>query len=87
MGVQLNIKSEEAYTLAAELAELTGESLTTVVTAALRERLDRERRSRTREARIARIRAAAAEIRAGMVDPEHATSDHSELYDEHGLPR
>jgi hypothetical protein len=31
MGTQLNIKSEDAYRLASRLAELTGESLTTVV--------------------------------------------------------
>ena len=29
MGVQLNIKSEDAYRMASRLAELTGESLTT----------------------------------------------------------
>ncbi|HEX4260752.1 MAG TPA: type II toxin-antitoxin system VapB family antitoxin [Acetobacteraceae bacterium] len=34
MGVQLNIKGDGAYVLAAELAEPTGESLTTAVTAA-----------------------------------------------------
>ena len=37
MGAQLNIKSEDAYRLASHLSELTGESLTTVVTEALRE--------------------------------------------------
>jgi antitoxin VapB len=40
----LNIKSNQARKLATELAELTGESLTTAVTLALRERLARERR-------------------------------------------
>jgi antitoxin VapB len=36
----MSIKNEEARRLAAELAELTGESLTTAVTTSIRERLD-----------------------------------------------
>lgn len=44
--MHLNIKNEEAYELAAELARLTGESLTSAVVLALRERLARERRRR-----------------------------------------
>jgi antitoxin VapB len=43
--MSLNIKNEEAHRLAQELADLTGESLTTAVTQSLRERLDRTRRS------------------------------------------
>jgi hypothetical protein len=39
----LNIKNEEAHRLAAELAKITGESLTAAVTTAIRERLDRLR--------------------------------------------
>lgn len=46
MGAQLNIKSEDAYQLASQLSELTGESMTTVVTKALRTELDREQRPR-----------------------------------------
>jgi len=42
--MQLNIKNDEAHRLATELAQLTGESLTSAVIAALRERLTRERR-------------------------------------------
>lgn len=45
----LSIKSDEADALARELADLTGESLTEVVTESLRERLDRERRVRRRD--------------------------------------
>ncbi len=44
--MHLNIKNDEAHKLATELAELTGESLTSAVTLALRERLARERRRR-----------------------------------------
>lgn len=39
----LNIKNEETYALARELADQTGESLTEAVTAAVRERLARLR--------------------------------------------
>lgn len=52
MGAQLNIKSEDAYRLASELAGLTGESLTTAVTRALSERLQRERKAHDREERL-----------------------------------
>jgi antitoxin VapB len=87
MGTQLNIKSEDAYRLASRLSELTGENLTTAVTEALRERLDRQLRTRDRDDRIRRIRAITADIRAGMGE-ELPTSDHGWLYDiETGLPR
>lgn len=42
----LSIKTDEADRLARDLAKLTGESLTEAVTAALRERLARERARR-----------------------------------------
>jgi len=81
----LSVKSENAYLLASQLAELTGESLTAVVTRALRTELERERRERDIEAKVARMLAAGREIRAHL----HAeiTSDRSCLYDENGFPR
>ena len=82
--MQLNIKSEEAYRLATELAELTGESLTAAVLAALRQRLDTERRVRDREAKIASILAIGREIR--RLCPDASSSDTDELYGEDGLP-
>ncbi len=85
MGQQLNIKSDDAYALASELSELTGESLTAAVTVALKERLERERRARDKEAKIQRIMAFAKEIKA-HVDPS-LTSDHAWLYDEDGFPK
>jgi antitoxin VapB len=85
MGAQLNIKSDDAYRLASSLSELTGESLTTVVTRALQSELDRESRLRDRAARKSRLMALAAEVRAGL--PSDMTSDHGWLYDEAtGLP-
>jgi antitoxin VapB len=44
----LNIKSDETDKLARELSEVTGESITTAVTVALKERLARVRRRRSR---------------------------------------
>ena len=84
MAAQLNIKSEDGYRLAAELALLTGESLTTAVTAAIRERLERERRARDRSLKLARLRSIAAETRSSLRGP--AVARVVELYDEQGLP-
>jgi antitoxin VapB len=86
MGAQLNIKSDDAYRLASRLSELTGESLTTVVTRALQSELDREQRLRDRAAMKADLLAIAADIKANM--PSDVTSDHNWLYDdETGLPK
>lgn len=81
----LNIKSPEADRLARELTAATGESLTTAVETALRERLERER-GRGRTATIARrLRALGDELRAlPVVDSRSAEAILG--YDEHGLP-
>lgn len=86
MGMQLNIKSDDAYQLASKLAELTGESLTAAVTEALRERLSRETRVRERDERMARVRAITADIRSHLRHPL-PSSNHDWLYDDKGLPR
>lgn len=86
MGMQLNIKSDDAYQLASKLAELTGESLTAAVTEALRERLSRETRVRERDDRMARVRAITADIRSHLRHPL-PSSNHDWLYDDKGLPR
>jgi len=49
--VALNIKSNETHRMAQELAELTGETQTEAVTIAIRERLDRLQRRKSREGR------------------------------------
>jgi len=85
MGAQLNIKSEDAYRLASRLSELTGESLTTVVTRALRAELQREERTRDREERLRRLRETTADIRRHLRQPLPG-SDHDWLYDDNGLP-
>jgi antitoxin VapB len=83
-AMHLNIKNDEAHRLASELAELTGESLTSAVTLALRERLARERRRR----RPDRIAAQLMKIgsRYAMLPDTGRTPDDILGYDEHGLP-
>jgi antitoxin VapB len=75
----LNIKDAEAHRLAAELARRTGESLTTAVKQALRERLARERK-------LQRVLALAAGIaRAPELDARRVEEILG--YGEGGLPR
>jgi antitoxin VapB len=83
--MSLNIKDPEAHKLAALLAKETGETLTAAVTQALRERLDRVRRRRKRNAMLAEIHAISARSAAVLQGPP---IDHGELlYDERGLPK
>jgi antitoxin VapB len=83
--VGLNIKSAEAHELAAELARLTGESMTKAVTEAIRERLEREKRRRDKERLVADL----MEIgRQAASYPRRDSRTLEEfLYDERGLPR
>jgi antitoxin VapB len=81
----LNIKSPEADRLARELTATTGESLTTAVVVALRERLERER-DRSRASTIAqRIRALRDELH-GLPVLDSRSPEAVLGYDEHGLP-
>jgi antitoxin VapB len=82
----MNIKSQVAHRLAMELAELTGESLTTAVTESLRQRLERIRQS-SGQALADRLLEIGVEC-AAQLRLAYRTVDHAELlYDEHGLPR
>jgi antitoxin VapB len=84
--MSLNIKNEEAHRLAAELADLTGESMTAAVTEAIRERLERLRREQ-RPSRVKRLLAIGKDCAKHLKQPWR-TVDHGEyLYDEKGLPR
>lgn len=84
--VALNIKNEETVRLAKELAELEGKSLTTVVTDALREKLERERTPPINEERM-RYWAEFGQLVRERADPEWLARDPTEdLYDELGLP-
>jgi antitoxin VapB len=81
----LNIKDPEAHKLARALARETGVSMTRAVTEALRERLERARRRRGREATAAELleigRRCASTLKGPPVD--HGTL----LYDKRGLPK
>jgi antitoxin VapB len=82
----LNIKNSETHRLAAELAKLTGESMTTAVTEAVRERLDRLRREPSLSL-ADRLLAIGQDCAAHLKEP-YLSADHSELlYDERGFPR
>jgi antitoxin VapB len=85
MGTQLNIKSEDAYKLASRLAALTGESLTSVVTRALRAELARHENAHDVEAEVERMMEMGREIRGHMTEP--VSSDLSDLYDHDGFPK
>lgn len=86
MVMSLNIKNEEAHRLAQQLAEATGESMTTAVTEALRERLQRVRR-KSGEGLAERLMKIAKECGPLWKEPFRSV-DHGELlYDEKGLPK
>jgi antitoxin VapB len=82
----LNLKSDEAYRLAHELAERTGESMTKAVVIALQERLERLEPERG-ASRLERLRAIVKGCREEWREP-YRSIDHGDLlYDERGLPR
>ena len=82
----LNIKNDEANRLAHELAAVTGESLTTAITVAVRERLDRLQRSR-QEPLFERLLKIGKDCASHLKEP-FLTVEHGDLlYDEHGLPK
>jgi antitoxin VapB len=82
---QLNIKNARTIRAAAELAELTGESLTGAVTVAVEERLQREKRLRDKKGRAARLLAIGKEYSA-LPDRDTRTPEEIIGYDENGLP-
>ena len=82
--MSLNIKDPEAHRLAQQIARATGETMTRVVTEALRERLARLEQHRARasvEELLTIAERAASQVKRPYLD--HAKL----LYDEHGLPR
>ncbi|MCW5965145.1 MAG: type II toxin-antitoxin system VapB family antitoxin [Bryobacterales bacterium] len=85
--MSLNIKNPEAQALATQLSSLTGESLTTAVIVALRERLTNQQRQRGAEGKSERIMQMAKKFAAGMT-PGSRSEDHANfLFGEDGLPR
>ena len=85
--MSLNIKNEETCRLAGELARLTGETMTGAITVALKERLERERRERSVEARVREMRAIGQRCARLLRDGPSAVEHGDFLYDERGLPK
>jgi antitoxin VapB len=82
--MRLNVQDPEAYRLAQAISQATGETITRVVTEALRERYERlesHRGKATVEELLAIAKRASAHVKGPYVN-------HAELlYDEHGLPK
>lgn len=80
----LNIKDPEAHRLAQAIAKATGESMTRIVTDALRERYERLQKNQAKasvEELLAIAQRAGAQVKRPYLD-------HAEfLYDDRGLPK
>ncbi|HWX45010.1 MAG TPA: type II toxin-antitoxin system VapB family antitoxin [Solirubrobacteraceae bacterium] len=84
--MSLNIKDAETDRLVRELADATGETFTGAVAVAVRERLDRVRRSPGARQLADELDAIA--LRCAALPPLDERSDDEILgYDEQGLPR
>jgi len=82
--MSLNVKDPEAHRLAQAIAKATGESMTRIVTDALRERYERLQKNQGKasvEELLAIAQRAAAQVKRPYLD-------HAEfLYDNRGLPK
>jgi antitoxin VapB len=84
--MSLNIKNEETTRLAHELATVAGESLTTAVTVAVRQRLERLQRGNA-DCLAQRLLKIGKDCAAHLKEP-FLTVEHGDLlYDEKGLPK
>jgi antitoxin VapB len=84
----LSIKNEETEQLARKLAQRNGETLTTAVTIAVKERLERQERPLARIGRLERIRRIVERTAPLMDDGRSSKELFDELYDdETGLPK
>ena len=82
----LNIKNEEAHRLAAELAALTGQSMTAVVIEALQARLAQAKRRDDEQLKVQRLMAIGQRCAAHIRQPLPAVDHGDMLYDEKGMP-
>ena len=84
--MSLNIKNAETERLTHEVARRTGESLTTAITVALRERLERLGPG-PRAGMAERLLAIGRETAARLPEPNRSIDHGDLLYDEKGLPK
>lgn len=91
--MNLNIKNSETYELVKELAVLTGLSMTSAVTVAVRKEIEREKAIRENMAnqkptrRSELMQAFAREYSKRVKNPIHSWDVDSLLYGEDGLPK
>ena len=84
--MSLKIKSPETHTLVKRLAKLTGESQTTAVSIAVRERLERLQ-DRDGGGLSDRLLAIGRRAAPRFKEPFHSTQIGDLLYDDDGLPK
>lgn len=82
----LNIRNRQAEELATLLAKLTGETKTEAVTQALKERLERVRRTRSKRGLADDLDEIALHC-AALPVRDRRSAEQIMDYDEHGLPR
>ncbi len=82
----LNIKNKEAHELAAELAKLTGRSMTAVVIDALRTELKQMQRYQEEGTRLEELMAIGRRCAAHIHQPVTALEHGEMLYDATGMP-
>ncbi|WP_198174285.1 type II toxin-antitoxin system VapB family antitoxin [Mesorhizobium xinjiangense] len=80
----MNIKNPRVEQLAKDLAAETGETMTSAIQGALEEKIERLRRERDVAEKMRQVDEILARI---PPPPPGVTSDHSDLYDEWGLPK
>lgn len=82
---QLNLKDNETYALATEVANMHGVSLSAAVKTALEEKLRRDVRALSREERLRRMDLLINSY-ASRAGPRTMTDEEAIGYDEFGLP-
>jgi hypothetical protein len=89
MTKQLSIRSDEAYSLAHIIAEQTGQPIVQVILTALRDYGSKlpEKDGMTPEQRASYEALRALSRETSKHKLPGATSDHSDMYDEFGLPK
>ena len=84
--MSLNIKNEKTHRLARELARLTGESMTSAVEQAVRERLERVR-AKSKKGLSERLLEIGRDCAAHLKEPYKSIDVNELLYDEKGMPK